>query len=149
MNQFNIFLAAPISGCASESEYHTVQTSVMNLIRALRSSGHRVLSELEDISGTDSYDTPGASVLLDFGQILASDVFIMFHPRRMQTSALIELGFAYAHNKTIIMVSPEGALPYMAMGFPEVNPQVHIIASNSLDEDTISQINGVLQGMQE
>ena len=144
MSQFSIFLAAPISGCSSEIEYQSVREGVINLVQALRSNGHRVLSELEDISGTDSYDSPAASVLLDFGQILASDVFILFHPRKMQTSALIELGFAYAHNKIIIMVSPEGALPYMALGFPEVNPQIRIIESASLDKNTVSQIIRVL-----
>ena len=148
MNQFRIFLAAPISGCANEAEYQSVKDSVLTLIRALRSEGYVVSSELEDISGNDSYDSPGSSVIKDFGQILMSDVFLWFHPRKMQTSALIELGYAYAHDKNIIMVSPMEALPYMALGLPEVKPNVHIVEAASIDEKTISQIVDCLRKTQ-
>jgi nucleoside 2-deoxyribosyltransferase len=111
----NIFLAAPISGFDNIKEYQQYRNGVILLIEKLRKY-YCVYSELEQVDNIETYDSPEQSVKKDFQAIENSDVFLLLHPKRMQTSSFIELGFAYALNKKILIVSEQEDLPYMALG---------------------------------
>lgn len=140
MDKVHVFLATPISGCADGAEYHDLRTRIIELIGRLRVEGFEVFSEIEEILDENSYDSPGDSVKKDFENIQKSYAFVMYHPRRMQSSTLIELGFAYAQEKKIIIVGSLSDLPYLVHGFQEVRSNVHIIDSAILDDATIAEI---------
>lgn len=110
-----IFLAAPISGFENENEYLTYRKKVVELIDGLKKS-FVVMSELERVESVGSYDSPEQSVIKDFTDIKEADCFMLLHPRRMQTSAFIELGYAYAMKKPSLIIAHPKDLPYMALG---------------------------------
>jgi nucleoside 2-deoxyribosyltransferase len=110
-----IFLAAPISGFNNINEYKDYRNRVILLIEELRKY-FCVYSELEKVDNIETYDSPEQSVKKDFQAIEDSDVFLLLHPQKMQTSSFIELGYAYALNKKILIVSKKENLPYMALG---------------------------------
>ena len=146
MNRKYIFLAAPISGFSNEKEYNKYRDKILCLIKYLRENLFIVYSEVERVTGESNYDSPSNSVENDFKRICESDVLLLLHPRKVQTSALIELGFAYAKMKNIIIVGPKTALPYLALGLPSVNSNVRIIDAADLTVQTFEQILATVYG---
>lgn len=133
-----IFLATPISGFPDNEGYLLYRAKVLKLISTLRENSINVYSEIEKIIETDSYDSPAQSVIDDFQKIIEADLFLMLHPLRLQTSTLIELGYAYALHKRIIIVGAKKTLPFLALGFPEVSNNATIIESLDIN-DSIAQ----------
>ena len=120
MNKIKIFLAAPISAFDDENEYRKYRNIILSLILSLRQDEFDVYSEVEHVTEKSNYDSPAQSVKDDFEKIKKSDVFLLFHPKKAQTSALIELGYAYAMQKKVIIISRKELLPYLALGILSV-----------------------------
>lgn len=139
MNKLKIFLAAPISAFEDELHYKKSRIELLNLIKSL-SENFQVYSEIINIQYLDSYDEPGKSVVKDFKEIIESDVFMLYHPMRMQTSTLIELGYAVAKEKKIIIISQPDILPYLALGLLKYDSDIRIVSSSELNMDVIAQI---------
>lgn len=141
-----IFIAAPISGFKSETTYRQFRMSVLAFIEMLNKK-HTVISEIMDISNSAEYDTPAESAKKDFYTIEISDIFLLIHPARMQTSSLIELGYAYALNKTIIIVSELSDLPFLALGLGAERSNFTLIEgsieSNLIKEQVINWIDSL------
>lgn len=141
-----IFLAAPISAFDDEKLYSINRRFLLKLIKALRTQ-YEVYSEIENIASIGSYDTPGKSAVEDFKKIDDSNIFILYHPMRVQTSAFIELGYAIAKFKKIIIISSKKDLPYLALGLTSVSKQIEIIDIESLSSSvdmvfkTIEKLN--------
>ncbi len=110
-----IFLAAPISGFENETEYLAYRKKVVELIDELKKD-FVIMSELESVKKVESYDSPEQSVIKDFRDIKEADCFMLLHPRRMQTSSFIELGYAYAMKKPSLIIAHPEDLPYMVLG---------------------------------
>ncbi len=139
MNKLSIFIAAPISGFSNETQYLEYRNGVLKMIEVLRKE-HVVFSEIENFAKLDSYEDPGKSALEDFNKISNSDVFILMHPTKMQTSALIELGYALAHKKNIIIVSQKKHLPFLTLGLCDVMDNVKIIETANVNDETINKV---------
>lgn len=139
MNKLNIFIAAPISGFSSKYKYLNYRNGVLKMIEALRKDCV-VFSEIENFTKLDSYDEPGKSAIEDFNKILNSDVFILMHPSKMQTSALIELGYAIAHKKNIIIVSQKKFLPFLTLGLCDVIDNVKLVETSKISEEIINKV---------
>lgn len=144
MNNKKIFLAAPISGFAYENEYLEYRKKVLNLISFLRDNSFYVYSEIEGVTNKDSYDSPEISVKNDFNRINNSDIFLLLHPKKSQTSTLIELGYAYAKEKKIIIVGSTTVLPYLALGLPLSGANAHIIDLSDIDARAFLRITSAL-----
>lgn len=146
MNRKRIFLAAPISGFSNEEECNEYRDKILDLVQYLRENSFTVYSEVEKVTGKSDYDSPGTAVENDFKKICESDVFLLLHPRKIQTSSLIELGYAYAKKKRIVIVGPKTALPYLALGLPSVNSNILIIDASmsvvGIFEQILYAING-------
>lgn len=140
MTKKRIFLAAPISAFTDEDEYQEYRKKILNLICYLRENSFDVYSEVERVTDQSNYDSPEDSVEDDFRKINVFDTFLLLHPKKFQTSALIELGYAYAREKTIVIVGPTDALPYLALGLPLVSASVSIIDSCDLNVETFIRI---------
>ena len=136
----SVFLAAPISGFALEKEYLIYRQKAVKLISYLRDNGYKVCSELESVSSSGNYDSPGNSVYEDFKNIKDSDFFLLLHPSRMQTSSLIEFGYACAFDKTIVVVGRKEDLPYLVIGYEEYSDKATIIDTERLSEDIFPRI---------
>lgn len=135
-----IFLAAPISGFEDEAEYLVFRKKAIELIDDLKKH-FIVISELESIKDVGTYDSPEQSVEKDFGNIKESDCFMLLHPRKMQTSSFIELGYAYALGKPALIIAHTEDLPYMALGLNDKKTSVLILSPNDKNlKKTITEI---------
>lgn len=143
MNKIKIFLAAPISGFKDEVQYKKNRENLLNLINKL-STKFQVYSEISNIGSLASYDEPGESAIKDFGKICESDIFIIYHPMNMQTSTLIELGYAVAKEKKIIIIASPKTLPYLALGLSKYNSNIKIIPHSELNESILRQVEMII-----
>ncbi len=75
-----------------------------------------IRSEIQNISETETYDTPEESLKKDFNEIEEADIFLLLHPMRIQTISLIELGYACALKKKLLIVGKKEDLPYLVHG---------------------------------
>lgn len=103
--------------------------------------GHdRIFAAFADASTYNTYDSPIESAYKDVSAIQECDLFILIYPQKVASSALMELGIAFAEKKQIIIVSSHlEILPYMIQGLPFAYPdQVHWVetstANNLMDE---------------
>lgn len=144
MNKLNIFIATPISGFDDENEYLQYRNAVLKMIGELRKE-YIVFSEIENFTKLDLYDEPKKSALKDFNMILKSDIFICMHPAKMQTSAMIELGYALAHKKNIIIISHKNNLPFLALGMCDMANNVKLIETSNIDNDTTNQLLSLIK----
>lgn len=138
-----VFLATPISGFQSEQEYSAYRKRVLQLIVAL-SAKYDITSELQSVCDVDSYDTPEESVQKDFKEIKMSDIFLLLHPTRMQTSSLIELGYACALKKKLVIVGKKADLPYLVHGLTRSNYNAIAVYSSTLNRKTIIEIEDAI-----
>ncbi len=134
-----IFLSTPISAFDVNQEYIEYRQQVLNFISVLRKR-NKVYSEIEEISELNYYDNPSDALSKDLDIIDKSEMFVIHHPFRMQTSTLIELGYAAALNKTIIIIGKRKDLPYLALGLPEKTANTFIIDTSSLSVQTAEEI---------
>lgn len=133
-----IFIAAPISGFNDQKEYVNYRKSVINLIACLEDE-YQIFSELTKVKEICDYDTPEEAVKQDLELIDNADFFIILHPYRMQTSSMIELGYALANKKNIIIIGKIEDLPYMAVGMRAFS-NVRIVSTNELSQNTVDEI---------
>lgn len=135
-----VFISAPISGFEDKHDYEEFREFILSLIVSLRVAGFEVCSELEQISHSGDYDSPTKSVEDDLANIKSSEIFLMIHPKRMQTSSLMELGFACAISKAIIIIGKKSDLPYLAKGLESSIVKAKILDVSHISKDIIPQI---------
>ena len=143
---FGIFVSTPISGFSDKSEYYNYRKIVLNLISKLRES-YSVCSEVEQVIGFENYDSPEKSIVEDFESIRNNDVFLLLHPSKMQTSSLIELGYAIALDKRIVIVGRKEDLPYLAVGLESFSNKVVIIDMSITSDEHFNQICNAIHSL--
>lgn len=139
----NIFLSTPISQYKSKAELQAYKESLIHLISQLRKK-HNVCTEIEAIYSETDYDTPEKSISKDLESVQKCDLFILHYPKQVPTSALIELGFALAYKKRILIIASYiSTLPFLAQGIPLYCPNSVIIESRKIDLAVIKTIENI------
>ena len=100
------------------------------------------MSELESVEDVGTYDSPEQSVAKDFGNINEADCFMLLHPRKMQMSSFIKLGYADALGKTALIIAHPENLPYMALGLN--NEKTSVLILNPDDKNLKKTITEIL-----
>ncbi len=127
-----IFVATPISCFENEEQMLEYKESLIPFLCLLRKK-HIVNAEIEKIDNND-YGEPAYSVRHDFGLITECDVFVIHYPNKIATSALIELGYAVAFcKKIVIVVENIETLPFLGQGLDSVYNNVSIVKHKNLD----------------
>ena len=136
----NIFLSTPISSFDGMDALNAYRAEVINLIVSLKKR-HTVCAEIERFALDSDFDTPEKSIDSDLRAVRDCDLFIMHYPICAPTSALIELGFAIAEDKKIIIIAPETkALPYLVREVQKFKSCAAIIEKGTLDNECIAEI---------
>jgi len=133
MTNKGIFISTPISGFENQSDYLAFRGVVLQLIKRLQER-YNVCSEIETVHGKDSYDSPQKSVENDFQSIKNNEAFILLHPTRMQSSSLVEFGYACALDKKIVVVGKRTDFPYLVVGYERYSKDAQIVETDSLCE---------------
>ena len=134
-----IFLATPIAGFESQAELHKYKEEIVQLVSRLKTKG-TVWAEVDKMFSAEDYDCPQYSLITDLKHITEADIFILHYPKKIVTSALMELGFAVALKKKIIIITPEKSiLPYLALGLTKETNTV-IVESKNLSDECIKRI---------
>lgn len=141
-NKNKIFIATPISAFKSKEEYAGYRKIVLELIKQLKPN-YEVYSEIELIRDDYDYESPEQAAVKDLDQIDESDIFIIHHPKRLQTSTFIELGYALALKKKIIIISSLSDLPYLANGIIEFE-NVYYLKSHEITKNIIQQLISII-----
>lgn len=140
----NIFLSTPISCYKTLKEFQDYKETVLSFMSELRKK-HIIYAEIENINNSYEYDSPEKSIFLDLTSIKKCDLFILHYPKKMPTSSLIELGFAVAFSKKIIIITPSyHELPYLALGIPAHSKDSFIIESDNIDTAVLNEVNRIL-----
>lgn len=119
MEKIELFISAPIAGFDKEQEYIAYRKNIIRLLEdvAQQVPIQKIHSVISEISSRSKYDSPEESANNDLEAISKSTHFILFYPRRVASSVLIELGYALAlKKKALIVATRMEDLPYMAQG---------------------------------
>ena len=129
MKKFNVFIASPIAGFLKIDDYNKYRVLINNIVKNLKMNTEvcNIYCEIANITNITNYDSPAKSVTDDFKHIKESDFFILLYPQKVASSALIELGYAIAENKKILIIAPcQEILPYMILGLEEVYKNIKV-----------------------
>lgn len=142
MKTISVFVSAPIAGFDNDIEYAEFREKLLCLVQKIRDCEvvTELYSALSSVSSQSEYDSPQKAAIQDLGALNKATHFILFYPKRVPSSALIELGFALAQNKKIlIIVNRISDLPYMAQGFC-ASPFSIPILQKTIDEISLSDL---------
>lgn len=101
------FIATPISAFESEVELQQFKSWLVDLITAVKARlpDLAVECELLEIQSSYDYDDPSTSVVKDLEAIDRMECFIFVYPKPSASSALIELGYALAKDKPVLVLA--------------------------------------------
>lgn len=99
--KYDFFIGLAMSEL-TEEDYLKTSNQVKNIVERLKSKHPHlnVFCELLEIT-QDEYCTPVESCIKDFTAIDNSDHFIFYYPNKVNTSLMVECGYALAKNKPI------------------------------------------------
>lgn len=143
MKMKKVFLATPMSGFQNAERYAAYRERLLELIAAL-SEHYEVYSEMQRAPTEEAFSGPETSVREDFHEIEVTDYILFLHPCRMQTSTLIELGYACALKKPAVLVGEPENLPYMALGLRRPTYNAILVDSSEISPETIDKIMAAL-----
>ncbi len=125
VSDYDLYLTSPMTS-VGEQRYKEIHQVAMHLITMLRSeSKFKVYYPGEGLDEKTQFNIPSVYWSENVRNIRKSKGFILIYPEKVATSALIELGFAIALEKTIhIFVPQKNILPYLLRDPPT---NVHII----------------------
>ena len=84
---------------------------------------------------------------MDFARIKDCDYFILLHPKRIQSSSLIEFGYACALDKKIVAVGKRNDFPYLIIGYEEFSDKAKNIEVQELSDEVYPHILNTLKSL--
>ena len=148
MKKNNVFIASPIAGFLTNQDYDKYSNLLKEVVENLKRRNNigNIYCEIANITNILEYDSPAKSVVKDFKHIKESDFFILLYPQKIVSSALIELGYAVAENKNILIISPyQEILPYMVLGFEEVYKNIKVKITEYSYQNLLELINNFIE----
>lgn len=136
-NQYDIFLASPISSFGSASQYIDDRYNTLQLASRLESKVGTVFYAGRNLPDKESLDGD-EEVQKDFEAIRNSDYFIMCYPEKSTSSVLVEAGYALALNKfSIYIVRNLSDLPFLLQFAIRSYKNVLAYESESIEESAV------------
>lgn len=148
MEKKSLFIASPISVFESEEEFSKFHGWLQKLIDEIRADNffENVFCAAEQVSSNNEIDDPVDSVIEDIAEIEKATSFLLIYPKKSPTSALIELGYALAKNKNIVIARhAESPLPFMATKLDRVYDTVKLLTYLETNSKSISEISSMLR----
>ena len=128
--KFDLFVSAPMASFSSNQEFQSSRASVSDVVRDLKNSCgfNKIFYAGAEITSFKDFEQANLSVIQDFDALYNSQYFLMFYPESLVTSALIELGWAMAFNKPIIIFIKEERekLPFLMQNLDSAYKNIQI-----------------------
>lgn len=150
MKHIKIFIASPISGFENVKDYNIFRNKLLYAIKRLLRLDivEDITCEILGVKNVGDYETPSISAQKDFKNISDCSHFVFIYPQKTITSAFIELGYAIALKKKILIIaSAQKQLPYMAQELDKVysNIQNHFFYSDDSNMNLYSIIKAFIE----
>jgi hypothetical protein len=102
---YDLFVSAPMASFETESEFKSSRDAIFDVVKGIKRSCSfdDVFYAGTEIESFKEFDSADLSVIEDYDATYHSKYFLLFYPERLATSALIELGWAMAFKKPIII----------------------------------------------
>jgi len=137
-----IFISTPIS-VFSESELGLFRGFCTKLYTKLieKDGGASFYCATVAIEGSHLFDSPHDSAHRDFEELRRLDSFVLLYPKPVTSSSLIELGYALALRKRILIVAPRlEDLPFLARGLTMASHNTEVLLANPLSQQSFERI---------
>ncbi|AIF50717.1 hypothetical protein [Pelosinus sp. UFO1] len=136
-NQYDIFLASPISSFGSASQYIDDRYNTLQLIGILEDKVGTVFYAGRNLPDKENLDGD-QEVTKDFEAIRNCDYFIMCYPEKSTSSVLVEAGYALALDKfSIYIVRDLSDLPFLLQFAIRSFKNVLAYESESIEESAV------------
>ena len=115
LHRHTLFIAAPMSGLASDDQYRNVRQQALVASNRLQHLGAiEVYFAGQDIDSTEQFSGQLAGLRTDIAALRRAHGFVMLFPERVASSVLIEAGYAMALDlPMLLLVRDRNDLPYM------------------------------------
>ena len=121
----SVFLSSPMTSVESEDEYIELQKSIASLINELEKIGYEVFYGGVNVQHMSEVNQAARIPPENFRALKHAEYVILLHPKYLATSALIEVGYALALGKEIVIFAKEGErLPLVLSGLSVPLPNV-------------------------
>lgn len=112
-NSLDVFVASPMAS-VDDVAFATTRGVVLAILAAIRAAGGTAFSAIERIATKLEFDAPNVAVMDDLDALDRARSLVLFYPAPVATSALVEVGYALAREKTIVLLAPQrDVLPYV------------------------------------
>ena len=144
--KYSLFISTPMSSFSTDAAYQQHREEIMELINALRKNTRfkSVYFSGESLKSQEEFITPDHAIMQDFGALEASAVFIMIFPGSVNSSVIVEAGYALALGKpSIYFVKDKKELPFMLREVAQISKakvKVYEAASMKRVHDVMLQI---------
>lgn len=115
ISQKSVFISAPMNSCESNDEYKTLRTHILKLKILLMKQGiSEVIYPADTIETKEDFDGEVSVINSNFCKLKSVKCLIAIYPTPIPSSVLMEIGYALALSKNIIVFTKNRrALPFM------------------------------------
>lgn len=119
--EYDIFISFPIAAVPDAIKRKNINDFANEIEEKFKTIGYKkIFNASLHFSNNHDHQPPKVAAKIDFEALDKSKNFLLIYPEKLPTSALIELGYAIAANKNIVMCSDNvHTLPFLARGFNE------------------------------
>lgn len=147
IEEYNLFVSTPMAAFDSSKEFEKHRAAILDVLRGIkrRCDFDKVFYAGSEISSFEEFELADLSVAEDYNALKYSDNFMIIYPKRITTSALIELGWAMAMGKPIVVFARNrDDLPYLMKHADSVYKNIAIyIYTTSSDIRNIFDRHGI------
>jgi len=103
--KYDLFVSSPMAAFETDGEFKSSRDAIFDVVRGVKKSCNfeSVFYAGTEIESFKDFDSADLSVIDDYDAAYNCKYFLLFYPKKLVTSALIELGWAMAFKKPIII----------------------------------------------
>ena len=127
--KYDLFVSVPMAAFDTTTEYEAFRSAILDCIRGIKNSCafSDVFYAGQEIGSFKEFESEDLSVTQVYSALKNSSNFLLIYPKKLPTSALIELGWAMVMNKPIIIFSKgRDELPYLMKNADSVYKNIAI-----------------------
>jgi nucleoside 2-deoxyribosyltransferase len=131
------FIAAPMSGFSSDSDYQESRKIILGMIKHLEND-HKFSSVYyagSEIASQAHFNSHELAMKRDLAALRKTDIFILLYPAKIISSVLVEAGYAMALLKPmLLMVKDKRDLPYFFQEAEQIPSEPNEIPKIAIQE---------------